>query len=53
MKYGFKLLDISDNLKGSLSKLSEKLSDEYKIITKHHFLDHFELFKKKACFPYE
>ena len=50
MKYGFKLLDICNFLKGSLSKLSEKLSDEYKIITKHHFPNHFELLKKKV-FP--
>ena len=53
MKYGFKLLDICNFLKGSLSKSSEKLSDEYKIITKHHFPDHFELLKEKAFFPYE
>ena len=53
MKYSFKLLDICDFIKGSLSKLSEKLSDEYKIITKHHFPDHFELLKQKAHFPYE
>ena len=37
MKYSFKLLDISNFIKGSWSKLSEKLSDEYKIITKRHF----------------
>ena len=43
MKYSFKLLDICNFLKGSLSKLSEKLSDEYKIITKKHFPDNFEL----------
>ena len=53
MKYSFKLLDICNFLKGSLSSLSEKLSDEYKIITKHHFPDHFELLKEKAHFPYE
>ena len=53
MKYSFKLLDICNFAKGSLSNLSEKLSDEYKIITKHHFPDHFELLKQKAHFPYE
>ena len=53
MKYSFKLLDICNFIKGSLSKLSEKLSDEYKIITKRHFSDNFELLKEKACFPYK
>ena len=53
MKYSFKLLDISNFIKGSLSNLSEKLSDEYKIITKRHFPDNFELLKEKAHFPYE
>ena len=37
MKYNFKLLDFSNFIKGSLSKLSEKLSDEHKIITKKTF----------------
>ena len=53
MKYSFKLLDICNFLKRSLSSLSENLSDEYKIITKHHFPNNFELLKEKACFPYE
>ena len=53
MKYSFKLLDICNFLKCSLSKLSENLSDEYKIVTKHHFPDNFELLKQKARFPYE
>ena len=53
MKYGFKLLDICNLLKGSLSSLSENLSDEYKIITKHHFPNNFGLLKEKAHFPYE
>ena len=53
MKYAFKLLDVSNFIKGSLSKLSEKLSDEYKIVPKKHFPNHFELLKEKACFPYE
>ena len=52
MKYSFKLLDISNFIKGSLSSLSENLSDEYKIITKRHFQNNFELLKQKACFPY-
>ena len=41
MKYSFKLLDISNFIMGSLSSLSEKLSDEYKIITKNHFPKNF------------
>ena len=53
MKYSFKLLDISNFIKGSLSELSEKLSDEHKIITKKHFPNNFELLKRKAFFPYE
>ena len=53
MKYSFKLLDISNFIKGSLSKLSENLLDEYKIITKKHFPNNFELLKEKTCFPYE
>ena len=53
IKYSFKLLDISNFIKRSLSNLSEKLSDQYKIITKKHFLNHFQLLKEKAAFPYE
>ena len=53
MKYGFKLLDICNFIKGSLSKLSENLLDKDKIITKRHFLDNFELLKEKICFSYE
>ena len=53
MKYSFKLLDICNFIKGSLSSLSENLSDEYKIVTKRHFLNDFELLKEKTCFPYE
>ena len=53
MKYIFKLLDISNFIKGSLSKLSGKLSDEHKIITKRHFPNNFELLKQKTHFPYE
>ena len=53
MKYCFKLLDLCNFLKGSLSSLSENLLDEYKIITKHCFPENFELLKKKICFPYE
>ena len=49
MKYGFKLLDICNFIKGSLSKLSDK----NKIITKTHFPNNFELLKEKAFFPYE
>ena len=53
MKYSFKLLDISNFIKGSLSSLSKKLSDEHKIITKRHFPNNFELLKQKTHFPYE
>ena len=53
MKYGFKLLNICNFIKGSLSKLSENLSDKNKIITKRHFPNNFELLKEKICFPYE
>ena len=53
IKYSFKLLDISNFIKGSLSSLSEKLSDEYKIVTKNHFPKNFELLKQKVYFPYE
>ena len=53
MKYSFRLMDVSNFLKGSLSSLSENLSDEYKIVTKRHFSNNFELLKQKAFFPYE
>ena len=53
MNYSFKLLDICNFIKGSLLKLSDKLSDKDKIITKRHFPDNFELLKTKICFPYE
>ena len=53
MKYSFKLLDISNFIKGLLSKLSKNLLDKDKIITKKHFPDNFELLKEKVCFPYE
>ena len=53
MKYAFKLLDICNFIKGSLSKLSENLSDKDKIITKKHFSNNFELLKRKAYFPYD
>ena len=53
MKYSFKLLDISNFIKGSLSELSGKLSDEHKIVTKRHFPNNFELLKQKTHFPYE
>ena len=53
MKYGFKLLDICNFIKGSLLNLSNKLLDENKIITKKHFSDNFDLLKTKISFPYE
>ena len=53
MKYNFKLLDISNFIKGSLSGLSKNLLDNDKIITKKHFPNDFELLKQKTAFPYE
>ena len=53
VKYSFKLLDIFDLIKGSLSELSKNLLDKDKIIPKQHFPDNFELLKEKTCFPYE
>ena len=53
MKYSFKLLDICNFVKGSLSELSKNLLDKDKIITKQYFPDNFELLKEKTCFPYE
>ena len=53
MKYSFKLLDICNFIKGSLLKLSGKLFDKDKIITKKHFPNNFELLKEKTAFPYE
>ena len=53
MKYSFKLLDISNFIKGNLSSLSKKLSDEHKIVTKSHFPNNFELLKQKTHFPYK
>ena len=53
MKYSYKMLDVSNFIKGSLADLSTNLSDDHKIITKKHFPNNFELLKKKAFFPYE
>ena len=53
MKYSFKLLDICNFIKGSLLKLSDKLLDENKLVTKKHFFDNFNLLKTKISFPYE
>ena len=53
MKYSFKLLDISNFVKGSLSELSKNLLAKDKIITKKHFPNNFELLKCKTAFPYE
>ena len=53
MKYSFKLLDISNFIKGSLSGLSKNLLDKDEIITKKHFPYNFELLKQKTAFPYE
>ena len=53
IKYSFKLLDISNFIKVSLSGLSKNLLDKDKIITKKHFPNDFELLKQKTAFPYE
>ena len=53
MKYSFKLLDICNFVKGSLSELSKNLLDKDKIITKKHFPNDFELLKCKTAVPYE
>ena len=53
MKYSFKLLDLCNFVKGSLSELSKNLLDKDKIIAKQHFPVNFELLKEKTCFPYE
>ena len=53
MKYSYKMLDVSNFIKGSLADLSNNLSDHYKIVTKNHFPNNFELLKRKAFFPYE
>ena len=53
LKYGLKLLDICNFIKGSLSDLSKNLNDKDKIITREHFPDNFHLMKEKVSFPYE
>ena len=53
MKYSYKMLDVSNFIKGSLADLSKNLSDKHKIVTKKHFPNNFELLKRKAFFPYE
>ena len=53
MKYSFKLLDICNFVKSSLSELSKNLLDIDKIITKKHFPNNFDLLKEKTAFPYE
>ena len=53
LKYGLKLLDVCNLIKGPLSDLSKNLNDKDKIITREHFPDNFSLMKEKVCFPYE
>ena len=53
IKYSFKLLDICNFIKGSLSELSKNLNDKDKIMTRQHFPDNFELLNEKTCIPYE
>ena len=50
VKYSFKLLDIYNFIKGSLSELSKNLLDKDKIITEIHFSDNFDLLKEKHVF---
>ena len=49
MKYSFKFLDICNFIKGSLSSLSENLSDEYKLLLKNIFQIIFNYLNEK-CF---
>ena len=53
MKYSFRLLDICNFIKSSLSELSKNLLDKDEIATKQHFPNNFELLKCKTAFPYE
>ena len=53
LKYGLKLLNICNFIKGSLSELSKSLNDKDKVIVKEHFPDNFHLMKEKVCFCYE
>ena len=53
MKYSFKLLDICNFVKGSLSELSKNLLDKDKIVSKKHFPNNFDLLKEKTAFPYQ
>ena len=53
LKYSLKLLGSRNFLKGALSDLSENLPDKYKIVTREHSPDNFEMMKKKICLPYE
>ena len=50
LKYSLKLLDSRNFLKGALSDLSENLPDKYKIVTREHFPDDFEIMKRKYVF---
>ena len=54
LKYGLKLLDVCNFIKGSLNDSSKNLLDENKIIIiKEHFPDNLSLMKQKVCFPHE
>ena len=53
LNYSLKLLDSRNFLKGALADLSENLPDEYKIVTREHFPERFELLETKIAFPYE
>ena len=52
-KYNIKIIDSLSFLQGNLESLSKDLDKEFKIITKNHFQDKFELITKKLeNFPY-
>ena len=52
--YCLKMIDSLSFLQPNLNSLSKELDDEFKIITKEHFGDNFEMVNKKLeNFPYD
>ena len=52
--YCLKIIDSLSFLQSNLNSLSKELDDEFKIITKEHFGDNFEMVNKKLeNFPYD
>ena len=52
-KYKIKIIDSLSFLQGDLNRLSKDLDDNFKIITKEHFKNNFEMINKKLeNFPY-